>query len=427
MDCSDCRRFIELLKTEVVPALGCTEPIAVALATSRGIQALDKGAENIDVFVSGNILKNGMGVGIPGTGMTGLDIAAALGAIGGNPDAELEVLKDITKEDVNEAVKMVEDGKVTIIHKNVPDKLYIEVICKTKEEYSKVVIKQKHTNIVLIERNGKTIFKDNSSEEDVVTITEDRYFETIDNIHEFAHDVELDDIKFLLESVKLNKNVAKEGLEGDYGLKVGKTIAENVKKGVLSDDIQSYAMSITAAASDARMAGCMCPVMSNSGSGNQGITVTLPIVAVAEKLKSSEEKLLRALAIGHLTAIHIKKYLGRLSALCGATVAATGASAGITYLLGGSCTHAKYAIKNMIGNVAGMICDGAKIGCALKVSTCTSAAVQSALLAVSNTVITEKEGIIDKDIEKTIKNLGMIATQGMNQTDNVILDIMVSK
>ncbi|KYH35351.1 serine dehydratase alpha chain [Clostridium tepidiprofundi DSM 19306] len=427
MDCSDCRKFIELLKTEVVPALGCTEPIAVALAASKGIQALEKEAESIDVFVSGNILKNGMGVGIPGTGMTGLDIAAALGAIGGNPDAELEVLKDITKEDVNEAVKMVEEGKVTIIHKNVPDKLYIEVICKTKEEYSKVVIKQKHTNIVLIERNGNAIFKDNSSEENVVTTTEDRDFATIDNIHEFAHDVELDDIKFLLESVKLNKNVAKEGLEGDYGLKVGKTIAENVKKGILCDDIQSYAMSLTAAASDARMAGCMCPVMSNSGSGNQGITVTLPIVAVAEKLESSEEKLLRALAIGHLTAIHIKTYLGRLSALCGATVAATGASVGITYLLGGNCTQAKYAIKNMVGNVAGMICDGAKIGCALKVSTCTSAAVQSALLAINDIVISEKEGVIDRDIEKTIKNLGTIATQGMNQTDNVILDIMVSK
>lgn len=234
-------------------------------------------------------------------------------------------------------------------------------------------------------------------------------------------------ISFLLDGAEMNKKIGVEGITNDYGLKVGKTIYSKMKSGLIGDDIQNYAMALTAGASDARMAGCMLPVMSNSGSGNQGLTVMLPVVAVCEKLKVSKETQIRALALANLIAIHIKSYLGRLSALCGCVVSASGASAGIVYLLGGDLKKIKYAIKNMAGNIVGMICDGAKTGCALKVSTGVSAAMQSALLAMDNIEISCQDGIINDNIEETIKNLAKIGSEGMKETDNLILDIMTSK
>ena len=225
----------------------------------------------------------------------------------------------------------------------------------------------------------------------------------------------------------MNRALAKEGLENRYGLKVGRTIQDNVHKNIFGDGLLTYSMAITAAASDARMAGCTLPAMSNSGSGNQGITVTMPVIAAADKFGSTNEELARALVLSNLVAIHIKHYLGRLSALCGCVIASTGASCGIVFLKNGNYDQVTYAIKNMIGNITGMVCDGAKVGCALKVASGVSSAVQSSILALDNICISENDGIIDKDIEKTIRNLGSIGSEGMRHTDTMILDIMVCK
>lgn len=428
MGCTNFEKYIDILKKEVVPALGCTEPIAVALAATKAKETLGKDAEKVEVYVSPNIYKNGMGVGIPGTGMIGLDIAAALGVTGGNSEAKLEVLKDVNEEDIENAKKAVDENKVAVKAKEVPNKLYIEAICFNGQETAKVVIKDIHSNIVLVKLNDEIIYERKDCECDIdADKTSEKIQLSVEGIHEFAAKVDFKDIEFILEGARLNKAISEEGLSGDYGLKVGKSLADSVKNGFLADDIQNYAMSVTAAASDARMAGCMNSVMSNSGSGNQGITVILPVVAAAEKMKASEEELARALALANLVAIHIKMYLGRLSALCGCVVASAGASCGITYLMGGNLDNVKYAIKNMIGNISGMICDGAKTGCALKVSTGVSAAVQSSILAMKGIEISEKDGIIDKCVEKTIRNIAEIGAKGMVETDKMILDIMVSK
>ncbi|WDV47890.1 L-serine ammonia-lyase, iron-sulfur-dependent, subunit alpha [Clostridiaceae bacterium M8S5] len=428
MGCVDLKRYIDILKKEVVPALGCTEPIAVALAVAKAKDTLGKDVERVEVYVSPNIYKNGMGVGIPGTGMVGLDIASALGATGGNANAKLEVLKDITSEDIANAKKSLAEKRVEVKVKEVPNKLYIEAICLNGNDTSRVVIKDIHSNIVLVQLNDNILYKRKVSECDIEIDKTDEMIElSVKGIYEFAMNVDFKDIKFILEGAKLNKEISNEGLSGEYGLMVGKSLSQSIKEGILSDDIQSYAMAMTSAASDARMAGCMKSVMSNSGSGNQGITVILPVVAVSEKLNATEEELARALVMANLVAIHIKAYLGRLSALCGCVVASAGASCGITYLMGGKLENIKYSIKNMIGNISGMICDGAKTGCALKVSTGVSAAVQSSILAMKGIQISNMDGIIDKCVEKTIRNIAKIGSSGMVETDKMILDIMVSK
>ncbi|AWZ48012.1 hypothetical protein C3495_03935 [Clostridiaceae bacterium 14S0207] len=422
--------FIQLLTKEIVPALGCTEPIAVALAASKSSETLGGLIDNIEVYVSNNILKNGMGVGIPGTGMVGLNIAAALGCIGGNSKAGLEVLKNINKEDIYKSKQLLKENKVTVLPKKVPNKLYVEVTCNGINGKCTTIIKDNHSNIVSVKLNNKLIVNneiEDSKKEEQCCCTEEIQHTNIDEIYDFIMNVDHNKISFLLDGAEMNKKIGVEGITNDYGLKVGKTIYSKMKSGLIGDDIQNYAMALTAGASDARMAGCMLPVMSNSGSGNQGLTVMLPVVAVCEKLKVSKETQIRALALANLIAIHIKSYLGRLSALCGCVVSASGASAGIVYLLGGDLKKIKYAIKNMAGNIVGMICDGAKTGCALKVSTGVSAAMQSALLAMDNIEISCQDGIINDNIEETIKNLAKIGSEGMKETDNLILDIMTSK
>ncbi|WP_066496385.1 serine dehydratase subunit alpha family protein [Abyssisolibacter fermentans] len=420
------QEILKLLKREVVPALGCTEPIAVALAAAKASEELKNRPESVEVYVSANILKNGMGVGVPGTGMTGLYIATALGCIGGKSEKELEVLSDVTQQDVEDAKKMVKDNKIKVNLKDIKEKLYIEVIAKENDNYAKVVIRKQHSNIVLVEFNDKVIYKIDEEPENVKA-DNSKLKLTVDEIYNFALSVDIEDVKFLLDGAKMNKDLADEALNNNYGLQVGKTILKGIESGFYSDDIQSYAKALTAAAADARMSGCMHAVMSNSGSGNQGITVSLPVYAVALKLNADEEKTIRALTISNLIAIHIKTYLGRLSALCGCVVASTGSSCGITYLLGGELKNIKYSIKNMIGDISGMVCDGAKCGCALKVSTGVSSAIQSAMLAINDIEISYHDGIVDDDVENTIKNLCMLGIEGMNNADKVMLDIMVSK
>ena len=423
----DWNRYIKLIHREVVPALGCTEPIAVALAAARAAEELGKTPEDIEVSLSRNVLKNGMSVGIPGTGLYGLEIAAAAGAVGGRSSQQLEVLKGLSPEDLDTAKTLMAEGKVKIKHKIVPDVLYIEVALRSGDEYSKVIIKDRHDSIHLIEKNGETVFRSEQVESEKDVNMEETLKMNEWDVWEFATEAPLEELRFILDSVDLNSKISDEGLRGEYGLRVGRSIDEDIQKGYLQADLCNDAVRRTAGGADARMAGSDLPVMSNSGSGNQGITATMPVVAVAEKLKVSEEQLIRGLILSHLTSIHMKSRMDRLSALCGASVAATGASCGIVLLLGGKYEHVEYAIKNMVGNVAGMVCDGAKNACALKVASCVSAAVQGALLAIKSISVSDIEGIVEDDIERTIDNLGRLGSDGMKETDNVILDIMVTK
>lgn len=442
--------IIELLNKEVKPALGCTEPIAVALAVASSCETLRNGGfgepASLEVEVSANILKNGMGVGIPGTGMVGLHIASALGATCGKSEYKLEVLKDLDETALTAAKRMVAESNVKIGLADTPVKLYIKATAINGENRAETIIKNNHDSIISVTLNGNNVKGDTSAcnnagnfivgedcacdqsaQKSVADKTTLDYKLSVKEILEFAESASYENISFILDSVKLNYALVEEGLNNDYGLKVGKTILASQHSGVFGSSIMTYAMAATAAASDARMAGCLLPAMSNSGSGNQGITVTVPVIAVARKMEVSDEKLARALVLSHLIAIHIKGYLGKLSALCGCVIASTGSSCGIVYLNGGSYEQICSAIKNMVGNITGMVCDGAKVGCALKVASGVSSSVQSAILALDNICISSNDGIIEDSIEKTIYNLGTIGSKGMQVTDKMILDIMVSK
>lgn len=429
--------IIRLIRKEVKPALGCTEPIAVALAVAKAMEITEScttvadawrsdGDYSIKVEVSGNILKNGMGVGIPGTGMVGLHIAAALGAVCGKSCYGLEVLHDLSDAAIARAKEL--EGRVTVGLAESDLKLYVKASVEYGGHISYAVIVRDHDNICETGCDGKILSSSKAGGQDCTdhSSTLD-YGLTVKEILEFASSVAYQDIEFILESRTLNLALANEGMSGKYGLRVGYAISLKDNREVFGQDFLSYAMALTAAASDARMAGCTLAAMSNSGSGNQGITVTMPVIAYSLRYGCSDEELARALVLSHLVAIHIKGYLGKLSALCGCVIASTGAACGLVYLRGGDYEQICAAIKNMIGNITGMVCDGAKVGCAMKVASGVSSALQSAVLAREGICISEHDGIIEKDIEKTIQNLGRIGSVGMQNTDNMILDIMVCK
>ena len=423
---SEREKIISLIKQEVVPALGCTEPVAVALATAKSREVLAKFPDTIEVFVSANIYKNGVGVGIPGTGMVGLPIATALGAVCGNSEDGLEVLKQIDDKNLEKARKMLKENKVEIKVKEGTDNLYIESICKKGDDICRTIISHRHTNIIYVEKNGQSVFKAVDEHVESKKVKSDLTL-SVAKIYEFADTAPLDELKFIMEGVKLNEAISKEGMTGNYGFKTGATIKKNIKRKFVADDIVSHAMAITAAASDARMAGCPMPVMSNSGSGNQGITTILPVVAVAQKIEVRGEKLIRALILSNLMAIYIKQHIGQLTALCGILTASTGAACGVCYLLGGGLKEVDSTIQNMAASITGMICDGAKLGCSLKVSAGVSSAVYCALLANEGISATDTDGIIAHDVDTTVYNIGKLATQGMLETDRHILKTMLSK
>ena len=416
--------FVAIINDRVKPALGCTEPVSTALAAAYATQLLGCRPERLDILVSGNLLKNGMGVGIPGTGQVGLPIAAAIGCICGNPEKGLEVLAGITDESVQAACEMVDSDRVSISITDTDSVLYSEVLATAGDQTARVIIRDDHTRVTLQELNGKIIHKA-SYQDDKSGSSEPEM--SIADIYEFATQADLEKLRFILESAELNGALSQAGLQEDFGLKIGKTLRSNIDKGFLSEDLVVSAMMRSSAASDARMDGAMLPAMSNSGSGNQGIAATMPVVAVANRTGASEEQLIRALILSHLSAIHIKSHLNTLSALCGATTAATGSSVAIAWLLGGELEHVSNAIFNMVGDVTGMFCDGAKTGCALKVSTSAAAAVKAALMALDGTRISGCEGIIEDDLEKTIDNIGLLGNQGMAETDTMILRIMTEK
>ena len=428
MDEQTKQSIIRLIHREVIPAIGCTEPIAVALACAKAAEVLGDRPERVEVYLSANILKNAMGVGIPGTGMVGLPIAIALGSLIGRSAYGLEVLKDLSPEGLAAGKAMVERKCISIALKEQVDKLYIEVVSHRGDEESRVVISHAHTHFSYIARNGEVLYNEESGASHEELEADEEIALNFGLVYDFAMQMPLEEIRFILETARVNEAAAKASMEaGCYGHTVSQTFAGEFGKRFLGDSVYTHMLAMTAAACDARMDGAMIPVMSNSGSGNQGLSATLPVVSFAKDMQSSEEQLIRALMLSHLMVIYIKQSLGRLSALCGCVVAATGASCGITYLMGGSRQQLTYAIKNMIGNITGMICDGAKPSCALKVSSGVSTAMLSALMAMEHKVVTPVEGIIDEDVDRSIANLTSIGSKGMESTDRLVLDIMTAK
>ena len=416
-----------LLHEQVVPAIGCTEPMAVALCVARATELLNAtlaGAakvvpEHIELSLSANILKNAMGVGIPGTGgMVGLPIAIALGALGGKSCLGLEVLRDCTPADLEAGKRYIAEDHIHIVlEEKDPDKLYIHVVAKAAGKEAEACIKGSHTSFVEA---------DSHSAAEQPTVCEPTSL-TLHKVYEFATMMPLEELSFILDAKRLNEAAAEEGLRENYGHQLGKTMCSPLGRGIMGDSIFSKILSVTSCACDARMAGAMIPVMSNSGSGNQGICATMPVVVFARENHNTEEELIRALTLSHLTAIYIKQSLGCLSALCGCVVASTGSSVGITYLMGGTYEQIAHSVKNMIANLTGMICDGAKPSCALKLTTGVSTAVMSAMLAIQNKYVTSAEGIIEDDVDRSIHNLTSIGSRGMDVTDRFVLDIMTHK
>ena len=415
-------RIISLVHQEVVPAIGCTEPMAVALCTAKATEQLGCRPEHIEARLSANILKNAMGVGIPGTGMIGLPIAIALGALIGKSAYQLEVLKDLTPEALEEGKRYIAENRIDIgLKEDCCDKLFIEMIVTAGEKSSTAIIAGGHTNFVSQQTASKgQVPRISPTDADGIALN-------MRLVYDFATTAPLDEIRFIEETRTYNMHAAREALKGNYGHNLGKTIDRPMAKGIFGNSIFSHIISRTASACDARMGGAMIPVMSNSGSGNQGICATNPVCVYAKENENTEEELLRALMLSHLTAIYIKQSLGRLSALCGCVVASIGSSVGITYLMGGDYTRVCYAVKNMIANLTGMICDGAKPACSLKITSGVSTAVLSALLSMEGKCVSSEEGIVDDCVDKSIHNLTAIGADGMGITDEMVLKMMTQK
>lgn len=422
-------RWADLLKAvqqEVRPAIGCTEPVAVALGAAIAARELGKPVERIEVQVSANMMKNGMGVMVPGTGMAGLAIAAAAGAISGDPEGKLEVLKNQNQADVKRAKQMVAKHKVHLAIAEVPHVLYADVKVFSGSKWARVCIADDHTQVVRVEREDEVLYEKKSEEG-----AEQSAFSlegiTASEVYEFATTAPLDSLRFIVESAKLNDALADEGLKGGYGLHIGATLQRQSEEGLLADSLMNRVLLRTTAASDARMGGASLPAMTNSGSGNQGITATVPVSVVAQYVQADEEKLIRALMLSHTMAIYIHSKLPKLSALCAVSTAAMGAASGMAWLLRKDFGTVSMAISSMVGDMVGMICDGASNSCAMKVSTAVSSACKAVLMALEGTRVTGCEGIVAEDVDVSIANVGELACKGMVQTDDQILKIMLHK
>lgn len=424
----DKDKIIGVLEEELIPALGCTDPIAIAYAAALAKKYSKGEIEEVNCILSTNIIKNASAVCIPGTsGRYGVALAAALGAIAGNADLGLQSLKEINESDVNNALELIDKE---LIHINAADNgkaLYIKIELKTDMEEAVVVIEDSYMNVVYISVDDEVHINKTVSKSTIKKQTEVSTDFSLKKILDFANTVPLEDLGIIEEAINLNLKVAEEGISDDYGLSVGKTIKKSIEAGHLCEDLSSVSMMWTASAVDSRMAGCELPAMSNTGSGNQGIAATVPVAAVGKKLNKDREAIIRAVTISNLVTIYIKSKLDLLTSVCGATIAATGASCGVVYLLGGGEKQMEYALHNTLGNVAGMLCDGAKASCSLKIATCTNAGVQAALLALNNISIKESDGIIGKNEKDTINNFVDIVHKGMMMADDVILDIIMKK
>lgn len=420
-------RFIQMLKEEVKPALGCTEPVAVALATAKAREILGEKVEKCIVHVSPNIYKNGMCVGIPGTERLGLTISGAMGLVGGKSELGLKVLESLTEAQVKESEEGMDNNLVEVYPLDTKQKVVVKVVVKSASSEAEIGIEEKHDNIVYIRKNDEVIKDERSAGQGTVQATSENIFDTI-RVREMIDIVDTfteEEIGFLYDGVDMNKAIASFGLQNPVGAKVGSALKESFAEDKMEDSLLGRAMIWTAAASDARMSGINMPVMSSNGSGNHGITAILPIAAY-ESLKDIERiKVLRALAISHLVTAYIKSYTGRLSAVCGCGVAAaTGATAGLSYMMGLTHDQIDSSIDSMIAGISGMICDGAKSGCAVKLGMAASAAVQSAFMAKNSGIVPVKNGIVGNTVEESIKNLGRVSDEGMRVTDEIILSVM---
>ena len=422
-------QFIRAVQEEVKPALGCTEPVSLALACAIAAEQLGADVTKIEAWVSPNLMKNGLGVTVPGTGMVGLPIAAALGAIGGNAQAGLEVLKDATPEALARAKALLEAGLVQVkLQEPCDEILYSRACVYAGEASAMVTIAGGHTRVVEVVCRGETRFTLDEPQGEVnadpLSVLSDT---TLAQIVAFAEQVPFGAIRFILQAGELNDALSREGLSGKWGLHIGATLTRQRARGWLAQDVGSDIVIRTSAASDARMGGATLPAMSNSGSGNQGIAATMPVVVVAEHVQADQERLARALMLSHLSAIYIHHQLPRLSALCAATTAAMGAAAGMAWLMGGGYQTIAMAIGSMIGDVSGMICDGASNSCAMKVSTSVGSAWKAVMMALDETAVTGNEGIVAHDVEQSIANLCALACRSMQATDRQIIEIMASK
>ena len=417
--------MIQAIRQEVTPAIGCTEPVSLALAAAIAAQRLGKSVDKIEARVSANMMKNGMGVIVPGTNMAGLAIAAAVGAIGGDAQGELKVLENLTPKQAAAGKAMVAAHQVMIAVIDVPHVLYSEAKVFHGQDWVKVCIADKHTQVVRIEQNGELVYKMEDIEEHKVPYS--LVGVTAKDVFDFASQVPLEKIEFLNEAQNLNMALAEEGMRGLYGLRIGAMLHRQIHTGLLADSLMLQVVMMTTAASDARMGGASLPAMTNSGSGNQGIAATVPICVIAKKQKKSQETLIRALALSHMMAIYIHSKLPKLSALCAVTTASMGAAAGMTWLLTRNFQAVSMAISNMIGDVSGMICDGAANSCSMKVSTAVGAACKAVLMAIEGTRVTGDEGIVAENVDDSIANIGILASNGMVQTDAQILQIMMDK
>ncbi len=416
-------QLIALIQEQIRPAVGCTEPGAAAYAAAVAAQTLGETPERLTVSVSRNILKNAMGVGIPGTDMVGLPIAVALGALCGDAGAGLAVLHNITDEDVAQAQKLVDAQGVQVRLSDHPQKLYIDVLAEAGEHSARTVIAGTHTNIIRIEKDGQCISTGDGAEENGAAGAGAEL--SLKEIDDFVRSVSSEKLNFLRECIDMNSAISQEGLEHPYGLGIGQSIYETLPE---NNSEENYALAVTCAAADARMGGCTLPVMSSCGSGNQGLTATLPVIAVARKRGLSEEDTFRALAYSLLVTIHVKQHLGKLSALCACSVGASiGTACALTYLDGGTLQQIGHCVDNVVADVSGVICDGAKAGCALKIATGVSSAFRGAMLAMKNRNASALDGIVGHDPEASVDNLGNLCNTGMLDTDRVILDMLVCK
>ena len=409
--------YLTLLREETLPAIGCTEPVAVALCAAEASACLLKEPYRLHLEVSPYILKNGMHVGIPGTaGLTGLDLACALGSLLPHPEKQMTILGDVSDEKLSKAKAIVQSGSVSVRSADTPYKVWVDVrIDAADGHWARAVIQGTHTHVLLVEKDGQPLRTDRCQESE----SRDMPAITLESVYAFATTVSQADLEFLDEIIRVNTRIACEGLARDYGLCVGRHLAN-------SPDAAQQVIAVTAAAADARMSGCQLPVMTNMGSGNQGITASLPVIETAHLLGASREQLLRALAISELVAMEVKTYIGRLSALCGCSIAAAiGAASAMVFLRGGNFEQIAYAVNMMVGDVTGIICDGAKPGCALKIATAVSAAQRAAVLALSLEHTVQPYGIVSSDVEATIQNLGTLGRDGMGNANDVVLRMML--
>ncbi len=419
--------YIALLKKEIVPAEGCTEPVAVAFAASLATEQLAGLPTRVDLRLSANVIKNALGVGIPGTGMVGIEIAAALGCVVRQSAKKLEVLQGFSPAQLEEAKSLVDAHVIHIEQKQTDETLYIEAQVSDGTDTARVVVCRDHTNVVRVEKNNEVLVDKPLSIADAAADAGTGL--TIDGIYEFATTVDFDDIAFILGCVELNTRISQEGLTNNYGLEVGKRMrAATSTRGVLLNNLAVRLISAAAAGSDARMGGCPLSVMTCAGSGNQGIASSVPIIELARVLGSTDEDLARALAMSFLIVIHIKEYMGRLSPICGSGIAGgAGSCCGMTYLQGGNLREIKCAVNNMLATLQGMICDGAKATCALKIASGTTAAIMSSTLALADIQPSSREGIVFEDAEQTIQHTGKLVREGFATTDETILSIMLAK